>query len=144
MCREDWLADPGIGSDLLRGDNREPILAEVRKWCAQRSRDEAIDILSAARIPSGPVLSPAEITGHEQVAGSGVFGSVSIEGLELAAPIARAPVRLSTCAPEFRQRPALARIPPVCSRRSRSAKSVATDQRTFNRLGTTPFEAAVN
>ena len=107
LDREEWLKDPRFASDLQRGDNREPILAEVRRWCASRTREEAINQLSAVNIPSGPVLSPADAMCHEQVAGSGIFESVQAGSLASPAPVARAPIRLSSYSPELLPPPEL-------------------------------------
>lgn len=107
LGRSDWLDDPRFASDFLRGDNREPILVEVRNWCRARSRDEAIDQLSEAKIPTGPVLSPADALRHEQVVGSGIIQHVEFENLQSPAPVARAPVQLSLHEPEMRRAPRL-------------------------------------
>lgn len=107
LGKEDWLSDPRFASDLLRGDNREPILAEVRNWCRSQSRDEAIDQLSEANIPSGPVLTPTDVLHQEQVIGSGIIQFVEFENLQSPAPVARAPVQMSLHDPEMRPAPRL-------------------------------------
>lgn len=107
LGRDEWLNDPRFASDLLRGDNREPILTEVRNWCRSRSRDEAINQMSEANIPSGPVLSPADALHHEQVIESGIIQFVEYENLRSPAPVALAPVQLSLHAPEMRRAPRL-------------------------------------
>lgn len=105
LARADWLTDPAFASDLSRGDNREPILAAVRAWCADRSRDAALADLGSARIPAGPVLAPGEIARHEHVAAADIFHPRSAD--EFGAPIARAPLWLSGAHADFRPAPAL-------------------------------------
>lgn len=107
LGRDEWLSDPRFASDFLRGDNREPILAEVRDWCRTRSRDEAVDQLSDAKIPAGPVLSPEDALHHEQVIGSGIIRFVEFENLQSPAPVACAPIQLSLYDPEMRRAPRL-------------------------------------
>lgn len=107
LGREEWLADPRFASDFLRGDNREPILAEMCSWCRTRSRDEAIEQLSAANIPAGPVLSPEDARHHEQVLGSGILEFMKLDNIPSPAPIARAPIQLSLYEPEMRPAPCL-------------------------------------
>ena len=105
LGRADWLTNPSFASDLSRGDNREPILAAVRGWCADRSRDEALADLGSARIPAGPVLAPAEISRHEQVLAAGIFNHQ--QAGQACAPIACAPVWLSKSPCSSRPAPAL-------------------------------------
>ena len=61
--REDLLDDPRFATDDKRGANGEELSAIMQKWCADKTRDECIDILGNASIGCGPVLSPAEVTG---------------------------------------------------------------------------------
>jgi crotonobetainyl-CoA:carnitine CoA-transferase CaiB-like acyl-CoA transferase len=105
LGRADWLTNPSFASDLLRGDNREPILASVRAWCADRGRDEALADLGSARIPAGPVLAPGDVARHEQVAAADIFYPLRED--EIGAPIARAPLSLSGARGEFRPAPGL-------------------------------------
>lgn len=107
LRREEWLSDPRFATDLLRGDNREVILAEVRKWCEPRTRDEAIDLLSDAGVPSGPVLSPAETLLNEQVLDSGVFRFIQDDRVQGAIPVSRAPLSMSAYQPALRRAPDL-------------------------------------
>jgi crotonobetainyl-CoA:carnitine CoA-transferase CaiB-like acyl-CoA transferase len=107
LRRTDWLTDPHYASDLLRGDNRAPILAEMRDWCAARSCDEAIRALSDARIPAGPVLAPADVLANEQVAAANIFNFQNSESAVGAVPIARSPIRLSGYEPDCRPAPHL-------------------------------------
>lgn len=105
--REDWLADPAYASDLARGDHRAPILAEVRRWSAARTTSAALEALGQARIPAGPVLAPADILNHEQIAAAGIYQYQESEPAATAIPIARAPLWLSSYDPECRPAPAL-------------------------------------
>lgn len=59
--REDLIEDPRFANDDLRGENGAELSAIMQEWCAHKSRDECIEILSKASIGCGPVLSPAEV-----------------------------------------------------------------------------------
>jgi crotonobetainyl-CoA:carnitine CoA-transferase CaiB-like acyl-CoA transferase len=48
----------------------------LARWTATRTRAEAAEALSARGIAAGPVLSPGEMMGHEQVAARGVYAEV--------------------------------------------------------------------
>lgn len=61
--REDLLDDPRYANDDLRGENGAELSAVMQAWCAERSRDECIEVLGAASIGCGPVLTPAEVMG---------------------------------------------------------------------------------
>ena len=61
--REDLLDDPRFATDDTRGENGEDLSAIMQKWCADKSRDDCIEILGNASIGCGPVLSPAEVMG---------------------------------------------------------------------------------
>ena len=62
--RPDLLADPRFATDDLRGQNGADLSAIMQEWCAGRSRDECVAILSAANIGCGPVLAPAEVAAN--------------------------------------------------------------------------------
>ncbi|MCK9518407.1 MAG: CoA transferase [Dehalococcoidia bacterium] len=66
-------------------------------WARQRRRDEAVDILQGAGIPAGPVLSPREMTEHEQVEARQVYEDVA-HPLYRTLPYSRIPIRISGAA----------------------------------------------
>ncbi|WP_417459024.1 CaiB/BaiF CoA transferase family protein [Kordiimonas sp.] len=107
LGREDWLKDPRFVSDPTRGENRESLLAYMGNWCAERTRDEILDLFAEARIPAGPVLTPQEALDHPQTSALGLLQSVEYGDLHKPAKIARAPVWLSAHEAELRSPPQL-------------------------------------
>lgn len=100
-----WLDDPRFADDSLRGRNGAALSERMAAWCADKTRDQALDALAAARIPAGPVLSPAQVLVHPQVAALGLLQAVDYPGLPSPAPIAGVPVFLSRTPAEIRTRP---------------------------------------
>jgi crotonobetainyl-CoA:carnitine CoA-transferase CaiB-like acyl-CoA transferase len=100
-----WLDDPRFADDSSRGLNGAALSERMSAWCADKTRDEALDALAAAKIPAGPVLSPAEVLVHPQVAALGLLQDVDYPGLPSPAPLAGAPVFLSRTPAEIRRRP---------------------------------------
>ena len=49
-----WLSDPRFADDISRGNNGRVISERMARWCAERTTQEAVDILDgAAMIPTG-------------------------------------------------------------------------------------------
>ena len=105
MGEDFWLTDPRFSDDLKRGENGVVVSERMARWCAERTTGEAVDTLGKARIPSGPVLSPQEALDHPHVRAAGFMQDVDYPGLPRAAPLARAPVRLSATPGGIRMRP---------------------------------------
>ena len=64
-------------------------------WCAERTRDEALEALAAAHVPAGPVLKPQEALEHPQVQAMGLLHPVTWPGMDRPAMVPQAPVWLS-------------------------------------------------
>lgn len=62
--RPDLLEDPRFATDDTRGEHGEELSTIMQAWCADKRRDECIQILSDANIGCGPVLSPKEVMGN--------------------------------------------------------------------------------
>jgi crotonobetainyl-CoA:carnitine CoA-transferase CaiB-like acyl-CoA transferase len=88
----DWLNDPRFENDDARGRHGEIISERMARWCAERSRDEIVQILAAAMIPCAPVLSPQEALDHPQVQALGLLQNTDYPGLPLPAPVAAVPL----------------------------------------------------
>ena len=100
MGEPEWLEDPRFATDDARGDNGAVLSERMAAWCAERTRDEALDALAAAHIPAGPVLKPQEALDHPQVRALGLLHPVPLPGGAIpetggAAMVAQAPVWLS-------------------------------------------------
>jgi crotonobetainyl-CoA:carnitine CoA-transferase CaiB-like acyl-CoA transferase len=90
-----WLADPRFADDNARGENGAILSARMADWCSGKTREEALDALSVAKIPAGPVLTPQEALDHPQVSALGLLQPVAYPGLPRPAPVASIPVFLS-------------------------------------------------
>lgn len=92
---EDLIGDPRFANDDLRGENGEELSRTMSEWCRTRTRAEALDLLSNAKIPAGPVSSPQEALDDEHSRQAGFFSPMDYPGLSKPAPVVAAPVRLS-------------------------------------------------
>jgi len=95
MGEPDWLDDPRFATDDGRGDNGAILSERMARWCAERTRDEALDDLAAAHLPAGPVLKPQEALDHPQVQAMGLLHAVQWPGATKPAMVPQAPVWLS-------------------------------------------------
>ena len=93
--RPELVDDPLYASDILRGDNGEELSAIMQRWCIERTSDDAIAELAAARVPAAPVLRAGEVLGQPQVAAMGLVEPVGYPGANGPVPVIRAPIRLS-------------------------------------------------
>ena len=93
--RPELVDDPLYASDILRGDNGAALSTIMQHWCSERSSDDAIAELSAARVPAAPVLRAAEALAQPQVAAMGLVEPAIYPGTTTEAPVIRAPIRLS-------------------------------------------------
>jgi crotonobetainyl-CoA:carnitine CoA-transferase CaiB-like acyl-CoA transferase len=80
----------GIGDDARfttfagRMEHRGELDDRMRRWCAQYTRSEAVDILAKAEIAAGPVLTMADIARDEHVLARGLIrmvGDTPMQGL---------------------------------------------------------------
>jgi crotonobetainyl-CoA:carnitine CoA-transferase CaiB-like acyl-CoA transferase len=105
MGEEDrWLNDPRFSTDINRGDNGAVVSERMARWCAERTTEEAVDILGKAQIPAGPVLSPQQALDHPHIRAAGFMTKMDYPGLPKPAPVSRAAVRLSQTPGEIHRR----------------------------------------
>ncbi len=95
MGEEAWLEDPRFEGDQDRGDHGEILSERMSKWCADRTNEEAIAELEAARIPCGPVYTPQELRDDPHLEAMGLINEMEYPGLEGTAPIIDFPVKMS-------------------------------------------------
>ena len=105
MGEPEWLTDPRFADDDSRGQHGEVIGERMQRWCAERSADEIVERLGAAKIPTGPVLTPQQALDHPQVRAIGVLQDTEYPGLPRPAPIAAVPVWMSETRAVERRRP---------------------------------------
>jgi crotonobetainyl-CoA:carnitine CoA-transferase CaiB-like acyl-CoA transferase len=106
--REDLIDDPRLADDLSRGNNSQIINEATSAWCAERTRDQAIAELEAARVPCGPCYNLDEVLADPQVNSRSLLEQVEYPGGKKPVPIASPPIRLSeTPAAACRRAPTL-------------------------------------
>ncbi len=76
----------------------------MARWCQERTTEECLAKLEAARLPAGPVLSPQEALDHEHIRALKFMLAVDYPGLSKPAPVADIPVRLSETPGSVRNR----------------------------------------
>ena len=101
---EKWLEDPRFKDDISRGDHGELLSQRTREWAGERTTEEALAELEAARIPAGPVYSPQQALDDRHIQAMGYLHPFAFPGMEGAAPIAETPVRLSRTPGALRHR----------------------------------------
>ncbi len=105
MGNEDyWLNDPKFKDDLARGDNGVEISERMQQWCSERTREEAIAVLSESRIPVGHVYRPDETLQDPQVLEGGFLEEVEYPGTSKPIPMSKLHVRLSKTPAAIRRR----------------------------------------
>jgi crotonobetainyl-CoA:carnitine CoA-transferase CaiB-like acyl-CoA transferase len=102
--RADLLDDPRFASDLERGKNGEALSAVMSAWCATRTTAESLAMLESAKIPAGPVLSPAQALADVGLNERGFFQQMSYPGVASPITLVASPVNLSRTPPEIRFR----------------------------------------
>jgi crotonobetainyl-CoA:carnitine CoA-transferase CaiB-like acyl-CoA transferase len=76
----------------------------MQRWCETRTTSQAVEILGAAKIPCGPVLSAQQALDHPQVQALGLFQPLDYPGLPQSAPIGRVPLEMSETKGSIRHR----------------------------------------
>jgi CoA:oxalate CoA-transferase len=72
------LTDPRFSNLIGRTKNREELNSIIEKWMEGFETDQAIlDILAAARVPSGPVLAPYDAIGHPYFESRGAIREIN-------------------------------------------------------------------
>ncbi len=92
--RTELIDDPRFKDDSARGANYALVNEIMSDWCAQRSRQDAIEQLEQARIPCGPVNNLDEVLDDPQVRQRGLLEDVQLDGEEQPVPLAHMPLRL--------------------------------------------------
>jgi crotonobetainyl-CoA:carnitine CoA-transferase CaiB-like acyl-CoA transferase len=76
LDRPDLATDPRSADAFARAENREFVFAELEKAFAKRPRDEWLERLIAADVPTGPVYDYAEVVADEQMWLNGYLAEV--------------------------------------------------------------------
>ncbi|PCJ69168.1 MAG: formyl-CoA transferase [Rhodobiaceae bacterium] len=104
MQEEEWLTDPRFSTDLKRGENGEILSERTATWAADLTTEEALEALAEARIPAGPVYSPAQALADPHIQAMQYMKPVDFPGLPKPAPIMDIPIRLSATPGGIRHR----------------------------------------
>ena len=94
MGEDFWLTDARFRTDTTRGENSEMISERMQQWTIERTTEEVVSALEAARIPCGEVLAPAETLNHPQVAAMNYLEPVKYPGIG-SFPLPRLPIEFS-------------------------------------------------
>jgi len=84
----DLLDDPRFADDISRGDNGAALSEIMTAWTSQRTSEDCLAALRAAKIPSCPVLSPAEALQEPQNNEGGFLSWQDVPGWETKLPFA--------------------------------------------------------
>ena len=74
----------------------------VGEWCATVTREEALDTLAKAKIPSGPIYTPRETLEDAQIKAAELLPMREFPGMSQPYPLAPHPVDMSGTPAEFR------------------------------------------
>ncbi len=89
-----WLDDERFRTDDSRGEHGELFSARMSEWCAERTTEEALAELAAARVPAGPVYTPQQTLDDPHVREAGFTQETAYPGAPGAVPLVTTPVRL--------------------------------------------------
>ena len=92
---EQWFDDPRFSTDLKRGEHGQILSDRTSEWAGALSTEEALAALAAARIPAGPVYSPAQALADPHIQAMNFMQPVDFPGLPKPAPVMDIPIRLS-------------------------------------------------
>ena len=94
LGEEHWLEDKRFQTDDARGEHGELFSARMAEWCAERTTQEALSELDAARVPAGPVYTPQQALDDPHLTEAGFLEEFEYPGAPGPAPLVTTPVRL--------------------------------------------------
>lgn len=84
--RPDLAADPRLAHNPGRVTHEAEIDAALAHWCAQHDATSLLAKLEDAEVPSGPILSVADIFQHPHYQARGLLESVTVNGQAVTLP----------------------------------------------------------
>jgi crotonobetainyl-CoA:carnitine CoA-transferase CaiB-like acyl-CoA transferase len=102
--REELVDDPRFADDDLRWEHGDLLNDLMQQWCEGRTRDEAMALLTAAKLPAAPMLSTQEVLDDPHVEAMGYLKRVPFPGAPREVPILDTPFRLSKTPGSIRTR----------------------------------------
>jgi len=67
-------------SNARRIEAEEEIMGAIGEWCGRHTMEEVMAAMRAARVPSGPIMSAADIAGSEQYRERGMLQEAPVPG----------------------------------------------------------------
>jgi crotonobetainyl-CoA:carnitine CoA-transferase CaiB-like acyl-CoA transferase len=104
MGEDHWLTDLRFKDDEARGNHGEIISRRMTEWTMQRTTEQALKELEAARVPAGPLYTPQQALDDAHIRQAGLLADTDYPGLPRPAPLAPIPVDLSETPGTFRHR----------------------------------------
>jgi crotonobetainyl-CoA:carnitine CoA-transferase CaiB-like acyl-CoA transferase len=104
MGEDQWLTDPRFKDDEARGNHGELISKRMTEWTLQRTTEQALKELEAAKVPAGPLYTPQQALEDAHIRQAGLLADTQYPGLPRPAPLAPMPVDLSETPGTFRHR----------------------------------------
>jgi formyl-CoA transferase len=77
--RPDLAVDPDLQTNAGRWNRRDELDAAISQWSNQHDRDEALKILDAAGVPSGPIYTADDICADEQYAARNMIQQFTVD-----------------------------------------------------------------
>ncbi|OZG26123.1 formyl-CoA transferase [Williamsia sp. 1138] len=77
--RPDLGSEPDLATNAGRWKRRDELDAAISAWTGLRSREQALKILDAAGVPSGPIYTAADIVADEQYAARGMIQHFQVD-----------------------------------------------------------------
>ncbi len=104
MGEDHWLTDPRFATDEDRGQNGAILSERMAAWCRERTLEEALDDLAAARIPAGPVYTPQQALDDPHAKATNMFTGMPFPGTSKEVPVVSPQVELSETPAHYRSR----------------------------------------
>ena len=94
LGEDQWLEDERFRTDDSRGEHAEIFSDRMAEWCGERTTEEALKELEAARVPAGPVYTPQQTLDDPHVREAELLEQIDYPGSARPAPLVTTPVRL--------------------------------------------------
>src|SRR5262249_10357624 len=77
--RPDLATDPELQTNAGRWRRRDELDTAIAEWTTQYDRDDALKLLEAAGVPSGPIYTAADICSDEQYAARNMIQDFAVD-----------------------------------------------------------------
>src|SRR5215510_7421677 len=104
MGEDGWLTDPRFEDDEARGNHAEDISKRMSEWTRERTTEQALAELEAAKIPAGPLYTPQQALDDAHVRQAGLLVDTEYPDAPRPVPLAPTPLDLSETPGRFKRR----------------------------------------